>query len=61
MNNKDYSETGRTKNIELAQHITHFLHNKGNDVIVSLGYEVSDEEKRLRDEVALEKLNQNLS
>jgi adenylylsulfate kinase len=35
-NNKDYSETGRRKNIELAQHITHFLHNKGNDVIVSL-------------------------
>jgi adenylylsulfate kinase len=35
-NNKDYSELGRRKNIELAQHITHFLHNKGNDVIVSL-------------------------
>lgn len=35
-NNKDYSESGRRKNIELAQHITHFLHNKGNDVIVSL-------------------------
>jgi adenylylsulfate kinase len=35
-NNKDYSEVGRRKNIELAQHITHFLHNKGNDVIVSL-------------------------
>ena len=35
-NNKDYSEMGRRKNIELAQHITHFLHNKGNDVVVSL-------------------------
>jgi len=35
-NNKDYSESGRRKNIELAQHITHFLHNKGNNVIVSL-------------------------
>ena len=35
-NNKDYSETGRRKNIELAQHLTHFLHNKGNDVLVSL-------------------------
>jgi len=35
-NNKDYSESGRRKNIELAKHITHFLHNKGNDVIVSL-------------------------
>ena len=35
-NNKDYSEAGRRKNIELAQHITHFLHNKGNNVAVSL-------------------------
>jgi adenylylsulfate kinase-like enzyme len=35
-NNKDYSESGRRKNIELAQHITYFLHNKGNNVIVSL-------------------------
>ena len=35
-NNKDYSENGRRKNIELAQHITHFLHNKGNNVVVSL-------------------------
>lgn len=35
-NNKDYSEQGRRKNIELAQHITHFLHNKGNNVVVSL-------------------------
>jgi adenylylsulfate kinase len=35
-NNKDYSEAGRRKNIELAQHISHFLHNKGNNVLVSL-------------------------
>lgn len=35
-NNKDYSEAGRRKNIELAQHITHYLHNKGNNVVVSL-------------------------
>ena len=35
-NNKDYSESGRRKNIESAQHLTHFLHNKGNNVIVSL-------------------------
>ena len=35
-NNKDYSESGRRKNIELAQHISHFLHNKGNNVLVSL-------------------------
>jgi adenylylsulfate kinase-like enzyme len=34
--NKDYSEVGRRKNIELAQHISHFLNNKGENVIVSL-------------------------
>jgi adenylylsulfate kinase-like enzyme len=35
-NNKDYSEAGRRKNIELAQHLSHFLHNKGQNVVVSL-------------------------
>jgi len=34
--NHDYSETGRRKNIELAQHLAHFLHNKGKNVVVSL-------------------------
>jgi len=34
--NKDYSEMGRRKNIELAQHLAHFLHNKGCNVVVSL-------------------------
>jgi adenylylsulfate kinase len=34
--NKDYSEAGRRKNIELAQHLSHFLHKKGQNVIVSL-------------------------
>ena len=34
--NKDYSEVGRRKNIELAQNIAKFLHHKGNTVIVSL-------------------------
>jgi len=35
-NNKDYSETGRRKNIELAQNIAKFIHHKGNIAIVSL-------------------------
>jgi adenylylsulfate kinase len=35
-NNKDYSETGRRKNIELAQNIAHFLQTKKFDVVVSL-------------------------
>ena len=34
--NKDYSEQGRRKNIELAQHLSHFLHNKECNVVVSL-------------------------
>ncbi len=34
--NKDYSESGRRKNIELAQHLSHFIHNKGGVALVSL-------------------------
>jgi adenylylsulfate kinase-like enzyme len=34
--NKDYSEAGRRKNIELAQNIARFYHHKGNIAIVSL-------------------------
>jgi len=34
--NKDYSEIGRRKNIELAQNIAKFLHHKGEVAIVSL-------------------------
>jgi adenylylsulfate kinase-like enzyme len=34
--NKDYSETGRRKNIELAQNIAKFIHHKGEIAIVSL-------------------------
>ena len=34
--NKDYSEVGRRKNIEMAQNIALFMQNKGVTVIVSL-------------------------
>ena len=34
--NKDYSEAGRRKNIELAQHLSHFLLKKGQNIVVSL-------------------------
>ena len=34
--NKDYSESGRRKNIELAQQIAEYLNSKGKDVLVSL-------------------------
>ena len=35
-NNQDYSENGRRKNIEVAQQISEYLHNKGKHVFVSL-------------------------
>lgn len=34
--NKDYSESGRRKNIDLAQKISRFYHHKGNIAIVAL-------------------------
>ena len=34
--NKDYSIKGRISNLDAAQKIAHYLHNKGKDVIVSL-------------------------
>jgi hypothetical protein len=34
--NKDYSKDGRTKNIELAQNIAHFLHKKNMNAVVCL-------------------------
>lgn len=34
--NKDYSEQGRRKNIELAQQLSQYLHSKGKNVVVSL-------------------------
>lgn len=50
-NNKDYSETGRRKNIELAQHITHFLHNKGTNVVVSLVSPYRDQREEFKQKV----------
>ena len=34
--NKDYTIKGRVENVATAQRIAHYLHNKGNDVIVAL-------------------------
>ena len=34
--NKDYSIKGRVENVATAQRIAHYLHNQGEDVIVSL-------------------------
>lgn len=46
--NKDYSETGRRKNIELAQQISQYLHNKGKHVFVSLVSPYKDQRERFK-------------
>ena len=34
--NKDYSINGRVNNVNTAQKISHYLHNQGNNVVVSV-------------------------
>jgi adenylylsulfate kinase len=46
--NKDYSETGRKKNIELAQQIAQYLHKKGSDVVVSLVSPYKDQRDKFK-------------
>ena len=53
--NKDFSETGRRKNIELAQQISQYLHNKGKDVLVSLVSPYKDQRDKFK-----EKMGDNL-
>jgi adenylylsulfate kinase-like enzyme len=49
--NKDYSETGRRKNIELAQHLSHFFHNKGQNVVVSLVSPYKDQRDMFKEKI----------
>jgi adenylylsulfate kinase len=49
--NKDYSEAGRRKNIELAQHLSHFLHNKGQNVVVSLVSPYKDQRDKFKEKM----------
>jgi len=49
--NKDYSETGRRKNIELAQQIAQYLHNKGKDVVVSLVSPYKDQRDKFKEKM----------
>ena len=53
--NKDYSESGRRKNIELAQQIAQYLHKKGSDVVVSLVSPYKDQRDKFK-----EKMGDNL-
>ena len=46
--NKDYSEVGRRKNIELAQQISEYLLNKGKHVFVSLVSPYKDQRDKFK-------------
>jgi adenylylsulfate kinase len=49
--NKDYSEAGRRKNIELAQNLARFLHHKGFNVMVSLVSPYRDQREGFKTEM----------
>jgi adenylylsulfate kinase len=49
--NKDYSESGRRKKIELAQQIAHYLHKKGSDVVVSLVSPYKDQRDKFKEKI----------
>jgi adenylylsulfate kinase len=49
--NKDYSESGRRKNIELAQQIAQYLHNKGKDILVSLVSPYKDQRDKFKEKM----------
>lgn len=46
--NKDYSEVGRRKNIELAQQISEYLHKKGKHLFVSLVSPYKDQRDKFK-------------
>lgn len=46
--NKDYSETGRRRNIERAQDIARFMNEKGNSVVVSLVSPYKDQREEFK-------------
>jgi len=49
--NKDYSEVGRRKNIELAQNIAEFLHKKGFIPVVSLVSPYKDQRDKFKEKM----------
>lgn len=49
--NKDYSEAGRRKNIELAQRMAKFAHHKGSVAIVSLVSPYRDQREAFKTEM----------
>lgn len=49
--NKDYSENGRRKNVELAQQIAEYLTSKGVDVVVSLVSPYKDQRDKFKNKM----------
>ncbi len=49
--NTAYSETGRRKNVELAQQIAQYLHKKGQDVVVSLVSPYKDQRDKFKEKI----------
>jgi adenylylsulfate kinase len=49
--NKDFSEEGRKKNVELAQNISLFLHKKGFHVVVSMVSPFREQRERLKEKL----------
>ena len=54
--NKDYSENGRRKNVELAQQIAEYLNSKQIDVVVSLVSPYKDQRDKFK-----KKMGKNLT
>lgn len=54
--NKDYSINGRVENINTAQRIAHYLHNQGQDVIVSLVAPYVDQREDFKKLIGIENI-----
>lgn len=57
-NNKDYSEVGRRKNVELAQHLAHFIHNKGGVALVSLVSPYKDQRDSFKELIGVDNIKE---
>ena len=54
--NKDYSIKGRVENVATAQRIAHYLHNKGQNVIVSLVSPYVDQREDFKKLIGIENI-----
>lgn len=49
--NKDYSELGRRKNVEIAQSIAEYLHKEGETVVVSMVSPYKDQRDKFKEKI----------